>query len=87
MKSLSSCFQISDVILYMCVILCSWKRGPYAFYINLGYFGVGENQGLLAHSQSDITLVWLRLALSSYNPLHLQQYPKTNLSFYIAGEI
>lgn len=40
----------------MYVIFCSWKRGPYAFYITLSYFWVGEKQGLLDHSQSDITL-------------------------------
>lgn len=40
----------------MYVIFCSWKRGPYAFYITLSYFWVDEKQGLLDHSQSDITL-------------------------------
>lgn len=40
----------------MYVIFCSWKSGPYAFYITLSYFWVREKQGLLDHSQSDITL-------------------------------
>lgn len=71
----------------MYVIFCSWMRGPYAFYITLSYFWVGEKRGLLGHSQSDITLrSGLSLAFSSYAPVHWQQYPQNTpclLKFYI----
>lgn len=47
---------MSSVTENISVIFCSWRRGPYVFYITFSYFWVGEKQRLLDHSWSEITL-------------------------------